>query len=198
MKNFISPKISIIPISGDVILSSSGQSCERDCITVNPSQYGWRCEPDEKILVCHDNFQLMKNAGKHIGSAFGKEHFISQSLSSQPFVCCVTTHRVVLIPTITREKVDTIINVGMKLTGVDFLSRKVAASIYLENYVNYPLEFKRADLTSALLSEDFPSFDEPIIELKVRDHLVFIQSKGGIEKAMDVSAAVHNPGIFLE
>lgn len=206
MKTYTTPKIELVEVCANSILASSQSLAPledvNDEITCDVTEYGWQPDTDEKILVCHNKFQIMKNEGQQIGNAFGRTHYIAEALSSQNFICCVTDKRVLLIPTHTRNNTKQIINIGMALSGIDpitkAVTKKIATTILLQNYVDNPIEFSRKDIEGAKISTEFLSPEQPIIVISCKGQDFCIQCQEGIEKALSISASICQPEIFME
>lgn len=202
MKHYNKPTLSVFYISEIDLLATSNSQNQKldnsdDVITCDPSEYGWEPDNDEIILSCHGDFILIKEDGKKIGSAFGKEHYIAEELSSQIFICCVTNKRLILIPAMTKDSANRVLNIGMLLTGIDSVPRKISTSIFLQNYINDSLFFYREDINYIKFSTDFPIVDHPIIIMNCLGHDIFIQCRQEIGKACDIITALNNPSIFM-
>ena len=179
------------------IFSSPQQSSDNDDeITINVRDYGWDPDSDETILVAHGQCRIMKNGGKEIGEAFGKVHFVAQEASSQNLICCVTNKRILIIPQDNKENSKTVFSIGSSIMGIDWATKKVASHILFNNWLDYSVQFSREEIEVAEVSVDFP--DGTIIAIRFKNNEVLYLRTEDIGHSMDITAAIHNPHIFME
>lgn len=195
--HYINPAISIISVISDGILSASAiQEDGNEAITCKISDYMY-IPSTEKVLVCHKSFWLMKNGGEKVGSFAGKEYYKTTEWSSQEFICCVTEKRLLLIPKVAKDKIKPVVNLVLRLGGQNFIQRSILEHIALQNYVDCPFEFSFEDIDRITLSEGYPSFDKPIIDMTFKGKHFYFQCRDGFDKVLDVTGAVQNPKIFM-
>lgn len=178
----------------DIFFSDDSEE-ESDEITVNLNQLGWYPDAGERVLVAHGDCKLMKNGGKELGNAFGKTHFIAQESSSQRLVCCVTNKRMILIPQDDKEKAKTVFSISSRVMGVDWASRKMASSIFFNNWLEFSVKFSRDEIVSAKLSE-IPVGNIVMIKL-INNEFIYLGTTD-IGHSADIMTSIMQPEIFMD
>lgn len=178
------------------MFSFPSQDCNDEEITVNVREYGFEPASDEIVLVAHGDCKIMKNGGKEIGEAFGKVHFITEETSSQHLICCVTNKRILIIPQDNKANAKMVFSIGSKVMGVDWATRKIASSVFFNNWLEYTVEFKREEIESAEISLDFP--DGTIVIVKFKNNTTLYLRTQDVGHSMGITTSIHQPEIFME
>lgn len=85
---YFSPSVRVIDINLQRLLCQSedvNNSSDNNHITCDYSKTGWTPGEEEQVLVCHNDFALMKNGGVEVGEFFGKVRFFFKRNNSSTF-----------------------------------------------------------------------------------------------------------------
>lgn len=182
-------------MGNSILTSSSEDSDNHELITINVKDYGVYIEKDEIIIAAHGNCKIMKNGGREVGTFMGTTYFSAQADSLQRIICCVTNKRVILIPQDNKEKSKQIFSLTGSITGVDWIGKRIAMSMFFKKWLDFPVQFKRDEIVSVKVTED-SILD--IVEITLNQGRgTFYLGTEELGHALDIVATIRQPEIFV-
>lgn len=165
----------------DFLFGSKDQEENDNPITIDVKEYSWTPDPNEQILVAHEECQILTNGGR-------------ETASFQYFICCVTNKRVVLVPMTKKTNKNAIKIVG-SLLGTPFGVTRCLTKEFCEKYVDYPIYMDKEDITKIEIYTEIPSGKIVLIETKNFDVLLGTRNVG---YSMDIQMSFYKPNWFTK
>ncbi len=164
----------------DFLFGSSEPEVKANPITVNMAEYSWSPEPNEQILVAHENCQILTNGG-HSTASF------------QHFICCVTNKRIILVPMSKGGKKYAIKLIG-SLLDVGFVGKRYLTKEFCDKYVNHPIFIDKGDVTKIEIYTEIPT--GKIVLIETIDFYILLGTPS-FDYSADITVSFNNPHIFM-
>lgn len=169
------------------LFGSFSSSSEKDSVTVDIGNLGWKPEQSENILVAHEKCQLLTENGSSLAS-------------TQYFTCCVTDKGLVLIPEGDYKTEKKALGLGLSALGISGIRKRVTLFYVYKNYIDSPIYVERENIKSAesdiysVLNGKFIRF---YVKITIDEGTLFL----GVQNdnySMDIVASIYQPELFTD